>query len=276
MNLHTERGALARKRTQGPTLYFSRVAPPEPRATVGIVPGYADYAERYEHVQRAWAEKGIASVAIDLRGHGRAEGPRGACRRWDDYMDDAEELFALLGSPGHALFLFGHSFGGLVATARAERFPDAQRGLLLSNPYFKLALPAPAAKVLAGKIASAVLPFVSVPAGIHGKDLTHDAARAKAYDEDPLVFKNANSRWFTESEGAQGRALAGARSLELPLYAVLGTGDRVVGGGREFFDAAGSKDKTLDVREGLFHEVLNEPEWPAIAGAMAEWMLKRS
>ena len=256
-------------------LYFSRVAPAfgEPRATVGIIHGYADYADRYEHVQRAWAEKGIASVAIDLRGHGRAEGPRGACKRFDDYLDDVEELFGVIDSPKHPMFLFGHSFGGLVAAASVQREPGRQRALLLSNPYMKLAFEPPKAKVAVGKIASAILPFVGVPAGIHGRDLTHDEARAKAYDDDPLVFKNANARWFTETEAAQGRVLAGAKSVELPLYMVLGTSDRVVAGGRDFFEAAGSKDKKLDVREGLLHEVLNEPEWPAIAGAMAEWML---
>jgi len=138
------------------------------------------------------------------------------------------------------------------------------------------ALPASGAKVAVGKIASAILPFMGVPAGIKGKDLTHDEARAKAYDADPLVFKNANARWFTETQAAQTRALAKAPSLELPLFMVLGTSDPVVSGGREFFDSAGSKDKKLDVRQGLLHEVLNEPEWPSIAGAMADWMLAHS
>jgi alpha-beta hydrolase superfamily lysophospholipase len=276
MSLHTERGTLSRSRTKGPALYFSRVEGDEIKATCGIIPGYADYGERYEHVQRAWAERGITSVAIDLRGHGRAEGPRGSCRHWDEYLDDAEELFALLDKhAGKPTFLFGHSFGGVVAAVRAETRPEGQRALLLSNPFFKLALPASGAKLAAGRLASAFLPFVSVPAGIHGKDLTHDAARAKAYDEDPLIFKKANVRYFTENEGAQARAMRGAPSFELPLYVVLGTSDPVVSGGREFFDAAASKDKTLDVREGLLHEVLNEPEWPAIAGAMADWMLAR-
>jgi alpha-beta hydrolase superfamily lysophospholipase len=277
MSLHTDRGTLGRTRTRGPVLYFSRVAPAEAlRATVGIVPGYADYADRYEHVQRAWAEKGIASVAIDLRGHGHAEGSRGACRHFDEYLDDVDELFAKIGSPEHPVFLFGHSFGGLVSSAWAEREPRRQRALLLSNPYMKLAFEPPRAKVIVGKLASAALPFLGVPAGIKGHQLTHDAARAKAYDDDPLVFKNANARWFTECEAAQGRVRAGAKSFELPLYVVLGTADRVVAGGREFFDAAASKDKKLDVREGLLHEVLNEPEWPDIAGAMADWMLSHA
>jgi alpha-beta hydrolase superfamily lysophospholipase len=273
MNLKTARGMLSRARTKGPALWSSRVEGDKKECVVGIVPGYADYAARYERVQRAWAERGIASVAIDLRGHGHAEGARGACRRWDDYIDDVEELFALLDDSTPRL-LFGHSFGGLVATSWAQRKPGEQRALLLSSPFFKIATPPPRAKVLLGKVASALVPFLSMPSNLKGEDMTHDEAIVKAYDTDPLSFKTANARWFTETEGAQARALEGAGKMELPLYVVIGTADRVVAGGRELFEAAGSKDKTLDAREGLFHEVLNEPEWPAIAAAMADWMLK--
>jgi alpha-beta hydrolase superfamily lysophospholipase len=273
MNFRTDRGTLARKRTKGPTLYFSRMEGESKKAMVGIIPGYADYADRYEHVQRAWAERGIASVAIDLRGHGHAEGPRGACKRWSDYMDDTEELLALLDPKS---FLFGHSFGGAVAASSLMQKPGDVKGLLLSSPFFKIVLNPSKAKVALGRVASALVPFLGVPAGLRGEDMTHDAERVKQYATDPLIFKNANARWFTECEGARDRALAEVKSFEMPLYVVIGTGDCVVSGGREFFEGASSKDKKLDVREGLFHEVLNEPEWPSIAGAMADWMLARS
>jgi len=276
--MKTERGALRRARTSGPGLYFSRVSGDDVSCVVGIVPGYADYADRYERVQRAWAEAGIGSIAIDLRGHGRAEGPRGACKKWSEYLDDVTELFALLNpfAGTKQAFLFGHSFGGLVAASWALSNPKEQRGLLLSNPYMRVALPVPAIKKQAGKIVSAILPSIGLATGIRGEQLTHDVELARKYDDDPLVFKNANARWFTESERAQEDVMSRARDLELPLYMVLGSEDPVVAGGRELFEAAGSEDKTLDVRAGLLHEVLNEPEWPAIASAMAEWMKARA
>jgi len=126
--MKTERGSLARARTQGPVLYFSSVAGDDKKAIVGIVPGYADYADRYETVQRAWAERGLASVAIDLRGHGHAEGPRGACKAWSDYMDDVRELFVLLEAraEGKPILLFGHSFGGLVASSWTLQNPTSR------------------------------------------------------------------------------------------------------------------------------------------------------
>lgn len=58
----------------------------------------------------------------------------------------------------------------------------------------------------------------------------------------------------------------------------MGTADRVndYATARAFFDAAGSADKAFDVREGLFHEVLNEPEWPDVARKMGDSILARA
>jgi alpha-beta hydrolase superfamily lysophospholipase len=276
--MKTDRGTLTRSRTKGPALYFSHVEGDDVSAVTGIVPGYADYADRYERVQRAWAERGVASVVIDLRGHGRAGGARGACLRWDEYLDDVTELFAMLEprAKGKPVFLFGHSFGALVAASWALRNPSAQRGLLLSNPYMRVALPVPAAKRVAGKIVSAILPGVGLASGLRGEQMTHDAELAKKYDTDPLVFRKANARWFVESEREQGRVMARAKEIALPLRMVLSDADPVVSGGRELYEAVGSADKTLDLREGLLHEVLSEPEWPDIAGAMADWIKARA
>ena len=68
--------------------------------------------------------------------------------------------------------------------------------------------------------------------------------------------------------------MARARDLALPIYLVLGTGIRSRRRARAPRGRR-SDDKTLDVREGLLHEVLNEPEGPAIVSAMADWMKAR-
>jgi alpha-beta hydrolase superfamily lysophospholipase len=268
---------LARRVTAGPALYSYECIPAASRAVVALLPGFADHGSRYTHVAKAWAERGIATLAIDMRGHGKAEGPRGFCLRFDEYIDDARELVELVRrrTPDPPRFLYGHSFGGLVATLLLLDKPATWRGLLLTSPHFGIAMQVPALKRIAGQIASVVLPGFSLPSGLVGADMTHDPARARAYDADPLIFKNARARWFTEDTAAQGRALARAGEVRLPLYVTMGTADRVndIGAVRRFFDAAASSDKTFEVREGLFHEVLNEPEWPQIAGRMADWIL---
>ena len=64
----------------------------------------------------------------------------------------------------------------------------------------------------------------------------------------------------------------------MPLYMTMGTADKVasVASAKRFFDAAGSAEKKWDPREGLFHEVLNEPSWKDIVDNIARWVLERA
>jgi acylglycerol lipase len=278
MTARRDEGKLARRKTEGPSLYFNVTLPESaPELVVGLLHGYAEYGGRYAHVVDLWAERGIATVAIDMRGHGHSEGPRGYCKHFSEYFDDVAELAGIIDERalGTPRILFGHSFGGLVAANVALARPSNWRALVLSSPFFGVALRVPQAQKIAGKVVSKILPRVGVPSGLHGKDVTHDAARARAYDEDPLIFKNANSRWFTESEAAQDDAIARAPSLTMPLYEFMGTADRIakIERARQFFDATGSADKTWVPLEGLYHETLNETDWRPVATSVADWML---
>ncbi|MCL2778432.1 MAG: lysophospholipase [Polyangiaceae bacterium] len=281
MNIELDEGVLTRRITSGPRLYYAAAMPAEAnKAVVAMLHGYADHSARYSHVMRALAEHGIGSVMIDMRGHGRAHGTRGFCNCFGEFLDDARELqsLALERAKGAPRFLFGHSFGGLVAAMSALDDPTPWRGLVLSAPFFGLAIDVSRGKLLAAKVASRIVPKFGLPSGLAGKDLTHDVDKAHAYDGDPLVFKTAKARWFTESIAAQHDAFARASRLSMPLYITLGKADRIASmhATKLFFDAAGSRDKTWDARERLFHEVLNEPSWKDIVDAMARWIDKRA
>ena len=291
MSIELDEGTISRRADGGPDLYYASAMPSSgAKALLGIIHGYADHGARYRHVMGALAEHGIGSVAVDLRGHGRALGQRGFCFRFEEYLDDVRELRRLVEERAKAgtrmrgdessppMFLFGHSFGGLVATSSLLESPGAFKGLVLSAPYFGLALEAPRWKVLAGKVASRFAPRLGLPSGLQGKDMTHDTERARGYDQDPLVFKDVTARWFTEAAAAQERVLADVSRLTMPLYVAFGTSDKIasMAAAKRVFDAAGSADKTWDPREGLFHEVFNEPSWKELVESISRWILARA
>lgn len=278
-----EEAKLERRAVPGPALYWVAVTPDSPKAILGMVHGYADHAGRYAHVQDALAERGIASVAIDMRGHGRADGRRGHCSRFEEYLDDVGELRRLVDdrAGGATKFVFGHSFGGLVVAKQILADSSPYKGAILASPFFGIGMEVPAVKVIAGKIASKILPTLAIPAGIRGDQVTHDPERQRAYEStDPLVFKKATARWFTETQRAQRSVLASAHTLKLPFLEIFGADDPVVSMpiGRSFFDAAASDDKTFDLRPGLLHETWNETEaeWKAVVKSIADWILKRA
>ncbi len=272
-------GPLTVRAVPGPALYFRIAEAEKPRAVLGLLHGYADHSGRYAHVMDDFAERGITTIAIDLRGHGRSLGDRGYCDKFEEFLDDAAELAALTTKQAAGLpqFMLGHSFGGLVSAASALETPRSLRGVLLSSPYFGLALKVPKVKILAGQLASRIYPHFAIPSGLTGADVTRHAERAAAYDADPLGFNIAKARWFTETLVAQERTIAQAPRLKLPLYVSFGTVDKVaqITDAKRFFNAAGGSDKTWDERKGAYHEPLSDPDWADVADVMAKWILAR-
>lgn len=65
--------------------------------------------------------------------------------------------------------------------------------------------------------------------------------------------------------------------FECPLLIVHGSDDKLVpsAGSEELYRRAKSSDKTLKLYDGLYHEVLNEPERLEVLGEIAAWLDER-
>jgi lysophospholipase len=244
------------------TQLHERVWPAEGKAlaSVVIVHGYGEHIGRYDETARKLAAAGFSVRGLDLRGHGQSAGVRGYCSRFDEYLDDLDAAVARARGEALPIFVLGHSFGALVAPHYALRPGSNLAGLVLTSPYWKLAMAQPAAKIWAGKVASFIAPKLALPTGLTGAMVARDPDIAAAYDVDPLNNKNATARWFTESNAAQESLLARAPELTLPVLLLVGEADRVASApqARVVFERIGAKDKTLRMLAGQFHEVLNE------------------
>jgi len=63
-------------------------------------------------------------------------------------------------------------------------------------------------------------------------------------------------------------------SITLPMLILQGSDDRLVNqaGARILYEKAGSKDKTLKIYEGFYHEVHNEPGNARVFADMEAWL----
>jgi acylglycerol lipase len=248
-----------------------------PRAIVLLSHGAAEHSGRYGWVAEQLLGHGYVVYAVDHRGHGKSRGPRAYVDRLDHAVIDlhAASDFARDRHPGLPEFLLGHSMGGLIALAYACRHQDELAGLVLSAPL--AVLEANAATRLASRVLSRVAPRLRVYK-IDSTTVSRDPEVVRAYDADPLNYRGAlPARTVAELAAAIGDLPARMRSLELPILTLYGTGDRLVDTRASAFveSGCGSEDCTVFSYDGLYHEILNEPEREQVLSDVAGWLEQR-
>jgi alpha-beta hydrolase superfamily lysophospholipase len=258
-------------------LFWQRFTPERPVATVLVLHGGGDHSGRYPGITSALVRAHFQVALVDYRGHGQSDGRRWHVDAFSDYLHDVDAFVAKLSQDGIArdrLFVVGHSQGGLIAALWAIRHGRVLSGLVLSSPYFKLALKPPAGKVLAARLAGRVLPWLPVSAGLELAKLTSDPELQRWTDRDPLYGRATTPRWFEESSRAQLDALRRAGELQVPLLVLVGSADQIAdpSAARAFHEAAATNDKRLVVYDGFRHELFNEVRREEPIGEAVAWL----
>jgi acylglycerol lipase len=234
----------------------------ESAGSILIVHGLAEHKGRYAYVQRTLANAGYTSHAIDLRGHGEADGFPGKVSSPDEWLDDIAEGLALL--DGDVRFLIAHSMGTLPTLAYlGERGTDGVRAVVLS-----------ACPIAPGQLQLEALANPDGP-GVPPQAVSRDPAIVKAYVDDPLVFNDYVPPECTASVMlAAQRAFAAAPLVTLPALFVHGGADPIATpeGSQTMHGEVASTDKTLKVYDGLYHEIFNEPERDEVLGDVVAWL----
>jgi alpha-beta hydrolase superfamily lysophospholipase len=260
---------------------FACVAP-QPRASLLLVHGLAEYAARYRDVAATLASRGISCFAYDQRGHGARPGTRTHVDRFDDFIDDlnleAESLTRR--SPELPLFVWGHSMGSIVAIGAVLTARHRWRGAITSSNSLEVFRRGPNPLNPVFRFGSRLLPHLRVPLGLDARKISTDEAVQQAYANDPLIPPTASLRLIVEFAAACERCRSGAGQLTLPWLVVHGEADAIapVQGSRVLFDTLRSQDKQLVIYPGLRHEVQNErpAERAKFIDLLSSWILARA
>ena len=248
----------------------------DPVGLVVIAHGLAEHSARYRWFATRLATEGYLVHALDHRGHGRSPGRRADIGAFDDVVRDLGTLFdrAAQSLPARPHFLLGHSMGGAIAFEWALRNPGRLSGLLLSAPLLALDPATPAARIALVKLLARLAPGLGAVT-LPSDTISRDPAVVRAYDEDPLVYRSAiPARTLAQLFAHVGSFAARAALLQTPVLVMHGTGDRLVPFEhvRPIVAAIGSADRTLKLYEGLYHEILNEPEREQVCDDILRWL----
>lgn len=243
--------------------------------TIGVLHGLGDHAGRYGRAVEALAERGFTVEALDLPGHGRSYGPRGHVRSWTEFSDAMEAWWARPRANGARLdAIVAHSMGSLVALEFALRHPDRLRALVLSAPPFEVVVRATMLKVRMAQLIVRLWPGFTQHTPILPSMLSRDPDVVRAHNEDPLVHYLMSARLFFEFTRTTMVLKRRAPELSVPTLLVHGTGDVISShlGSERWVEATPPGRAELRLYPGLFHELMNEPEGPEIAGEIADWL----
>lgn len=249
------------------------------RGRVAVIHGLGDHADRYGRAVRALVDKGFVVEALDLPGHGRSYGPRGHVESWSEYREAMDAWHERMrGQGGPPVALVGHSMGALLALDWALRRPEELRAIVLSAPPFEVVLRATMLKVRLAQLIVRLWPGFSQKTTILPSMLSHDPAVVLAHNEDPLVHYLMSARLFFEFQAVNAALRQSAPKLPVPALVLHGTGDLISSplGSERWAKAAPPGMAELKLYEGLYHEILNEPEGPRIAEELASWLAARA
>jgi acylglycerol lipase len=248
-----------------------------PSGAVVIIPGFNSHSGYYEWVGNQLTAAGIAAYALDLRGRGQSDGERFYVEQFADYVSDVAGLIATVNpeSPGTPTFLLGHSAGGVIACLYALDHQSEIAGLICESFAFELPAPDLALAVLKG--ISHLAPHAHV-LQLNNEDFSRDPATVERMNADPLIaHETQSSETVAELVRADERLRNEFAAISLPLLILHGTADKAAkpAGSELFYEQAGSKDKTLKLYEGTFHDPLNDLDKETVISDIRDWLHAR-
>lgn len=248
----------------------------DPTAVVLLFHGLGEHSGRYAHVAAALVARGYAVHALDHRGHGRSQGTRVFVKDYAEFQRDLVQFRGLVEEqhPEVPLFVLGHSMGGNLALGHVLDHQAGVRGLALSGAALAVTDDVSPALKKVARVLAKVAPGLR-PQGLDATAVSRDPAVVEAYLADPLNFTGKISAGLAGALfGAIDRFPARFAELRLPLLVMHGTADRLVpiAGSRALAAGAVNADVTTHYYEGLYHEILNEPERQQVIDDLLAWL----
>ncbi len=249
----------------------------DPKAVINFVHGIGEHTDRYKDWMPFLVDAGYAVFSIEYRGHGRSFGKRGYIKNYEELLNDIDVLLlqskkAFSSSPH---FLYGHSLGGGIVTYYTLKRNPNIKALIATSPWFALTIEPPKWQLLVVKFIHKFFPTLTIVSNIKTKDITHNKEIVKTYSEDKMVHNKINLELFLSAFENGKWNIEHAKEMPVPFLLVHGAEDKITNPeGSEAFYNNNPENTTLQIWEGMFHELHNEPIREEHAKYIIDWLDK--
>ncbi|MFX1602538.1 MAG: alpha/beta hydrolase [Promethearchaeota archaeon] len=250
-----------------------------PRALLIAIHGLGSHALDLATIGEHFAENGIAVFAPDMRGFGHFDGLKGHVMRFDEYMEDIQNIVMQVKDRflNKLTYLYGISLGGVKVLRYVVAYPRTVDGILLHCPAVFQTLDLNPATKFFGSILSLlnVKRMFDIPRDYQESSRSPEVIRR--HEEDPLRVDRVTARFGIEALRASEQSLTLGPRILLPVLIQQAGADKQVSPEKvqEFFDTIASVDKEFRLYEGFYHEISEEPEKDQVLGDMNAWLEKR-
>ena len=253
---------------------WSPVGEEPAKGVVTLAHGYGEHSGRYAHVASRLTAAGYAVYAPDHNAHGRSKGKPGRVSLAAAIADLNQMIVrvSVTRHPDAPQFLLGHSMGGAIALRYAIAHQDRLAGLVVSAPLAAVD-GGPALKAV-GKLLGVILP--GVPVGrVDPRLVSRDKAVVDAYVADPLNYHGPIPA------GVGRQFLMSTETLRTRCPPDHDSDTLAMGHRRPAMSApwrrGGRRQHRLERLhqedyEGLFHEIMNEPEKDQVLDEIIGWL----
>jgi alpha-beta hydrolase superfamily lysophospholipase len=251
----------------------------EPKTVLLLVHGLHEHSGRYMNLVNHFVAKGYAVYGFDQRGHGKSQGLRGYVEQFSYFINDLNTFLSIVRSEHQdaKIFIVGHSIGGTIATAYAVYHQAQFDGLILSGATLKAGTSISRGLIIIARLLSLLLPKMGLYV-IDASAISRDKAIVDAYVDDPLVYRGKiRARLGTELIKVMQILPRQMPKISLPILIMHGTADRLSdpNGSQMLYDGVSSRDKTLKLYDGFYHEIFNEPGHEQVFVDMEAWLAAR-
>jgi alpha-beta hydrolase superfamily lysophospholipase len=233
------------------------------------VHGFGEHSGRYADLAAEACERKMLFATFDLRGHGKSGPRRGDAENLHAFVLDvlfvvnhARSILGIERKRDLFFGLFGHSFGGLLATYAASILQSACPPLFLSSPCYRVSQHVPAWKKWAAAALPRIAPLTPVPIEIAPENISTNPENNAAYMADELNLFSISARLGSIFLGSMQDDMVerAAQNLRSDVTVVFAGGDTLVNPARtKAIMPLFPKGRTRVIEiAGAGHEIFNE------------------